>query len=75
MLLRKKPMFGANIQPACTYCEFVQKAADPRMILCAKKGVVSPYYHCKKFSYDPLRRVPRRQPKLPEFSAEDFSLD
>ena len=34
MLLRKKPMFGANIQPACTYCEFGQKAADPRMILC-----------------------------------------
>ena len=44
MLLRKKPMFGANIQPACTYCEFGQKAADPRMILCAKRGVVSPYY-------------------------------
>ena len=65
MLLRKKPMFGANIQPACTYCEFGQKAADPRMILCAKKGVVSPYYHCKKFSYDPLRRVPRRKKRTP----------
>ncbi len=75
MILRKKPMFGANIQPACIYCEFGKKATDPRMILCGKRGVVSPYYHCKKFAYDPLRRIPRRQPKLPEFSPEDFRLD
>lgn len=75
MLLRKKLIFGANIAPACIYCEYGRRATDPRMILCSKQGVVSPYHKCKKFEYDPLRRVPRRQPKLPEFSAEDFSLD
>ena len=37
--------------------------------------IVSPYYKCKKFRYDPLRRVPKRPPKLPAFSPEDFSLD
>ena len=76
MLLRKKPMFGANIQPACTYCEFGQKAADPRMILCAKKGVVSPAGSCRAFKYDPLKRVPPL-PKAPDFSGlkdEDFKL-
>ncbi len=74
-MFRKKDFFGATISPACEYCEFGHRAADPRMILCSKRGVVSPYYHCKRFAYDPLRRIPKRQPKLPSFTAEDFSLD
>lgn len=74
-MFRKKPFYGATISPACEYCELGRQAADPRMILCSKRGVVAPYYHCKKFVYDPLRRVPHRMPKLPTFSAEDFSLD
>ena len=76
MLLRKKPMFGANIQPACTYCEFGQKAADPRMILCAKKGVVSPGDSCRSFRYDPLIRVPTPPVALDlgKLKDEDFTL-
>ena len=38
------------------------------------KGVVSPYYCCRKFSYDPLMRIPRRQ-VLPELDPRDFTLD
>ncbi|WP_418666700.1 hypothetical protein [Allofournierella sp.] len=74
-MFRKKTFYGADIPPACGYCEHGRRAADPRMILCCKRGVVSPYYHCKRFCYDPLLRVPRRQPKLPSFTAEDFRLD
>lgn len=74
-MFRKKTMFGKTIEPACAYCEHGRSATDPRMILCSKKGVVSPYFKCRKYIYDPLRRVPRRQPKLPSFSAEEFSLD
>ncbi len=70
-----KPMYGATIAPACEYCAWGRRASDPRMILCEKCGIVSPYYKCKKFRYDPLRRVPKRPPKLPAFSPEDFSLD
>ena len=44
------------------------------MILCKQKGVVSPYYCCRKFSYDPLLRVPHRQ-VLPELDPKDFTLD
>lgn len=74
-MFRKKPMFGQTIPPACEYCEKGRRAADPRMILCSKKGVVSPYYRCRKYVYDPLRRVPKRQPKLPTFSIDDFILN
>lgn len=75
MILHKKKIFGANVSPACIYCEFGRKATDPSKILCNKKGVVAPYDRCRKFCYDPLKRIPRRQPKLPKFSPEDFSLD
>lgn len=74
-MLFKKPICGATIPPACEYCAYGRKATDPRMILCEKKGVVSPQDHCRRYEYDPLLRVPRRQPRLPSFSPEDFSLD
>ena len=70
-----KPIAGATIAPACRYCLFGQAAADPRMVLCEKHGVVSPDHHCRKYQYDPLQRIPKRQPKLPGFQPEDFSLD
>ena len=38
-MFRKKPFYGAEIQPACEYCEHGRRAADPRMILCCKCGV------------------------------------
>lgn len=70
----KKPYYGANISPACAYCQHGTPASDPKMILCRRKGVVSPYYHCWRFRYDPLLRVPRRQ-MLPELDPKDFTLD
>ena len=32
------------------------------------------YYACRKYRYDPLRRVPHRQ-SLPHFDPRDFSLE
>jgi hypothetical protein len=75
MALFKRPICGETIPPACRYCAYGQFGTDPRMILCQKRGVVTPDFHCRKYQYDPLLRVPRRQPKLPSFSPEDFSLD
>lgn len=74
-MLFKRSIYGETIAPACEYCSHGRQAVDPRMILCEKKGVVAPSYHCRRYEYDPLLRVPKRQPKLPSFSAEDFSLD
>lgn len=72
--MAKYILFGAEIEPACQYCEYGRLAADKKMILCKKKGIVSPFYSCKKFFYDPLKRIPRRQPRLPQFTREDFLL-
>jgi hypothetical protein len=69
-----KKMFGGNIQPACEYCEHGTPSVDSNMVLCKKRGVVSPLYSCRKFKYTPLKRKPLSKPQLPVFSPEDFEL-
>ena len=71
---QSKKLFGNNIEPACEYCEYGSPSSDEAMILCSKKGVVSPFYSCPKFTYMPTKRIPKRRPKLPDFSPEDFKL-
>lgn len=69
MLFRKK------IEKMCAYCVHSGKMSDEKC-LCIKKGVVEPDYHCRKFKYDPLKRIPVRQkPKdFSEYDETDFSL-
>lgn len=70
----RKKLFGNNISPACEYCEFGIPSSDAKMVLCSKKGVVSPFYSCNKFIYMPTKRIPRRRPNLPSYSKEDFEI-
>ena len=65
---------GTKISPACAYCTHGSPAADQKMVLCKNRGVVSPYFACRKFRYDPLLRVPHRQ-ELPHYDPKDFSLE
>lgn len=68
-------LFSKSIEPRCAYCRRgAQLEGDT--ILCVKKGLVSPGGSCRKFKYDPFKRVPPK-PVLPDFSKlqdEDFSL-
>ena len=41
---QRKKLFGNKISPACEYCQHGTKSSDNAMILCSKKGVVSPFY-------------------------------
>ena len=66
--------FGQHIEPACTYCARGLPAGEGENILCPRYGVVRPYFRCRAFRYDPLRRVPHVPPPLPTFSMEDFML-
>lgn len=69
MLFRKK------IDPRCAYCVNGVDIGDGN-IACTHRGVVPEDFHCRKFEYDPLRRVPP-QPAAPDFSKyddTDFSL-
>ena len=69
MLFRKK------IERSCAYCVY-GAAIEEDLILCSKKGVVSPDGKCMKFRYDPIKRIPVK-PKALDFSKydpEDFTL-
>ena len=69
MLFRKK------IGKSCSYCRFGTMMEDD-LILCTKRGVVSANNKCRKFAYDPIKRIPSK-PKALDFSKyndEDFSL-
>lgn len=69
MLFRKK------IAPSCIYCAYSTRL-DDEQILCIKRGVVLESSKCRKFKYDPCKRIPLK-PKAPDFSQyddHDFSL-
>ncbi len=42
--------------------------------LCDKYGIITAVTGCKKFKYDPLKRVPHRTPDLPNHEDLEFSI-
>jgi hypothetical protein len=70
----KNELFGKNIDPACSYCQHSTPTQDPAVLNCPHKGKVEAGASCRRFFYDPLRRVPTPQLVLPKFDAEEFKL-
>jgi len=69
MLFRKK------IERSCSYCVH-GVALNEDQILCAKKGMKTPNDQCRKFQYDPTKRIPRKEKALDfsKYDEADFSL-
>lgn len=69
MLFRKK------IQRSCSYCiHGVNMGAG--QILCSKRGFRTEEDSCRKFRYDPFKRVPKKEKALDfsRYDKDDFSL-
>ena len=67
----KKKLFGNNITTDCSYCEnsiFENGAFGCKKNRTIKNG------KCRKFTYDPLMRVPVSISLKGNYSAEDFRL-
>lgn len=69
MLFRKK------IERSCVYCAFGTRLQDGQ-ILCAKKGLKTENDKCRKFQYDPCKRIPVKAKALDfsKYEEADFSL-
>lgn len=69
MLFRKK------IERSCVYCRFGTQIEEG-LILCSKKGVRSIDSKCRRFKYDPCKRIPRKAKALDfsKYEEQDFSL-
>ena len=69
MLFRKK------IQKCCEYCTH-GTMLENNQTLCSKRGLIPNVEKCRKFHYDPFKRIPAK-PKAIDFSRyddQDFSL-
>ncbi len=68
-------LFRKDIEPRCAYCAKGSVIND-REVVCTRKGVVAVEFHCSRFQYDPLKRVPPRPVKLEtsRLKPEDFAI-
>ena len=69
MLFRKK------IERSCAYCLYGAHLEDG-WVLCSKKGERTMEDKCRKFRYDPCKRIPKKAKALDfsKYDKEDFSL-
>lgn len=69
MLFRKK------IERSCAYCIYGTHLEDGS-VLCIKKGLRTLQDQCRKFQYDPCKRVPVKAKTLDfsKYEDMDFSL-
>ncbi|MDN0032542.1 hypothetical protein [Oscillibacter ruminantium] len=68
-------LFRKDIDPRCAYCRQGAQINE-REVACVKKGIVPMEGSCRKFRYDPLKRMPPRPATLEttRLKEEDFSL-
>jgi hypothetical protein len=72
-------LFSRHVAPSCSYCRFGSSIGNGE-IACLRRGITSAGGSCKRFVYDPLKRVPERpqfldKSKLPEsLDEEDLAI-
>ena len=59
----------------CAYCEYATPLFHEDTSLCKHKGVVKKDFHCRRFSYDPLKRVPPRSAPAPKLEFIDIDAE
>ena len=70
MLFRKKT------PRSCTTCQFAADLSEDTL-LCSKRGVVKDTSSCRKYRYDPCKRIPPsvKAPDFSKYSEDDFKLE
>lgn len=68
-------LFSKKIERSCQYCAHCTQL-DENVILCVKRGVTEKRTKCRKFSYDPCKRVPvkAKAPDFEKYEEYDYSL-
>lgn len=68
-------LFEKDMDPRCAYCQR-GTPLDGDKVMCVKKGIVSAAGSCRRFRYDPLKRVPPKPlaARFDHLRDEDFVL-
>ena len=67
-------LFSNKNDKKCAYCAFATIIEIDERIICPNRGFVNAEERCQKYRYDPLKRIPKKQPVLPTYSEDDFKL-
>ncbi len=62
----------ANYECLCAFCEKATGIYDEDTMICKSRGIVSKAYSCRKFIYDPLKRVPPKAVSAPKLEYVDI---
>ncbi len=69
-------MFNKKIEQDCRWCRFGYVTVDRDTCMCDKYGVIAIPQKCRKFRYDPLKRIPEQSAEInTEYTEEDFAID
>ncbi len=68
-------LFRKDIEKNCSYCVHAAKV-DSSHVVCSKKGIIPCEESCRRFKYDPLKRVPvkGKAKDFTRYDDVDFSL-
>jgi hypothetical protein len=69
-----KKFFDKEIIPRCAYCLHGSHLSGGEEIFCIKKGITDPNDACRKYKYDPLKRVPSVRDFGRDYDPSDFKL-
>jgi len=61
-----------NYDCICAFCEKSGNIYDEEFMMCKIRGIVAKSYSCKKFIYDPLKRVPPKAVVAPKLDFIDI---
>lgn len=67
-------LFNKNLNKSCRWCMYGKNSEYTNEIFCKKRGVTTQDEYCRKYKYDPLKRIPDTQELTDEYSESDFSL-
>ena len=72
--MKNKLVDEKNYPKSCKNCFYGRLTKDMQSVLCEKEGVVELNDSCKKYKYDPLKRVPNKTIIDTGFTEDDFKL-
>lgn len=72
--MKQKIIDKKNYPRKCSNCLYGRTPLDNRSVLCEKKGEVDPEGSCRRYKYDPLKRIPAKPILDTDYSPEDFQI-
>lgn len=69
-------IFRQKVEPACCYCSHAIAITETNVTCARKKKFMDLDSKCRRFQYDPLKRVPAKQKALDfsKYEQYDYSL-